>query len=67
MPHQKPCLIELKVQNVNQLFNSMDPAPFNQKDLDDDAVEFIVSWAEEYPSGSPLTLRIYLAERPRAC
>jgi hypothetical protein len=27
--------IELKLRDVSQLFNSMDPSPFVQKDLDD--------------------------------
>jgi hypothetical protein len=38
-------LIELKLSGLNQLFNSMDPSPFHERDLDHDAEEFIVSWA----------------------
>ena len=38
--------ISLKLRDVHQLFNSMDPSPFIEKDLDDDAEEFIVGWAE---------------------
>jgi hypothetical protein len=45
---------------MNQLFNSMDPSPFIEKDLDDDAEEFIVSWAQEFPHNAPVKLRIYL-------
>ena len=29
-----PHRIELNLQNVNQLFNTMDPSPFHEKDLD---------------------------------
>lgn len=56
--------MELKLRDMSQLFNSMDPSPFHEKDLDSDAEEFIVSWAQEYPSQAPLALRIYLAQWP---
>jgi hypothetical protein len=36
-----PHTISLNLRDVNQLFNSMDPSPFIEKDLDDDAEEFI--------------------------
>ena len=48
-------IISLKLREMSQLFNSMDPSPFIEKDLDDDAEEFIVSWAQEF-SNFPLTL-----------
>ena len=49
---------------MNQLFNSMDPSPFIEKDLDDDAEEFIVSWAQEFSPNAPIKLRIYLDQSP---
>ena len=52
--------IELRLRELNQLFDSLDPAPFHEKDLDRDAEEFIVSWAREYPPGTPLLFRLYL-------
>jgi hypothetical protein len=52
--------IELRLRDVKQLFDSFDPAPFHEKDLDRDAEEFIVSWAQEYPVGAPLELRLHL-------
>ncbi|HKM82407.1 MAG TPA: hypothetical protein VJY15_15780, partial [Candidatus Acidoferrum sp.] len=48
-----PHTISLKLRDMNQLFNSMDPSPFIEKDLDDDAEEFIVSWAQEFPHNAP--------------
>lgn len=36
--------ISVKLRDINQLFNSMDPSPFIEKDLDDKAEEFIVGW-----------------------
>jgi len=59
-----PRSISLKLHDVNQLFNSMDPSPFIEKDLDNDAEEFIVGWAQEFPSGAPVRLRIYLEQWP---
>lgn len=59
-----PRLIELKLRDVHQLFNSMDPSPFNDKDLDSDAEEFIVNWSREYAPNEPLTLRIDLENWP---
>lgn len=59
-----PHYIRLKLHDVAQLFNSMDPSPFIEKDLDADAEEFIVSWALEYPFDDPLRLHIYLEQSP---
>ena len=59
-----PRLIELNVHDVAQLFNSMDPSPFNEKDLDRDAEEYIVSWAREFPVDAPVALRVHLEHWP---
>ena len=59
-----PHTISLKLHDISQLFNSMDPSPFIEKDLDDDAEEFIVSWAQEFPPGAPVRLCIYLDQWP---
>jgi hypothetical protein len=56
--------IRLKLRDMNQFFNSMDPSPFIERGLDPDAEEFIVSWAHELPAGSPLKLRIDLEQWP---
>src|SRR5215469_2362738 len=53
--------IELNLRDVNQLFNTMDPSPFNERDLDHDAEEFIVSWAREFPLNEPIALVVHLA------
>jgi len=62
-------LIEVKVQTLQQIFNSMDPSPFHERDLDRDAEEFIVSWAKEHSSRKPYKLIVHLGqatERPDA-
>jgi hypothetical protein len=56
--------IRLKLRDMSQLFNSMDPSPFIEKDLDDDAEEFIVSWAHEFSPDAPIKLRIFLEQWP---
>ncbi len=60
-----PHRIEIFVDKIEQLFNSMDPSPFNEKDLDHDAEEFIVSWAREYSQNDPLTLIVHVNQSPR--
>jgi len=57
--------IELRLSRVQQVFNSLDPSPFPDKDLDDEAVAFIVGWAEEFPRDTPLSLIIHLPEEER--
>jgi len=57
-------LIEIRIRELVQLFNSMDPAPFHHKDLDPDAEEFIVSWALEYPHEAELEIVIHLTQKP---
>jgi hypothetical protein len=59
-----PHVIRLELRELSQLFNSMDPSPFIEKDLDGDAEEFIVSLAQEFSPGAPLKLRIYLDQWP---
>lgn len=56
--------IELKLRSLNQLFNSLDPSPFYEQDLDDDAEEFIVGWARELPRDEPFEIVIHVSELP---
>lgn len=56
--------IELRIRDVGALFNELDPSPFQSKDLDENAEDFIVGWAREYSVATPLALRIHLGELP---
>jgi hypothetical protein len=56
--------VELRLREVAQLFNSMDPTPFHHKDLDPDAEEFIESWAQEFPPGGRYHITIHLEQMP---
>jgi hypothetical protein len=53
--------IEINLRDINQLFNTMDPSPFVEKDLDADAEEFIINWAQEFPVRDPLCLKIHIS------
>ena len=48
--------IEVWLAKVQQLFNSFDPSPFLEKDLDRDAEEYIVGAADELPQQRPIRL-----------
>ncbi len=63
---ETPARIEVRLRELAQLFNSMDPSPFHERDLDADAEEFIVSWAREHATHRELELLIHLAEVPPA-
>ena len=49
--NEKIRLIEIKIKKTNQLFNSLDPSPFLDKDLDDDAADYIYSSVAEHHLG----------------
>ena len=53
-------VLDLYLADTRQLFNSMDPAPFRQRDLDPSAAAYIVDWAEEAPAGQPLSMVLHL-------
>ena len=52
--------VRLYLGELRQLFDSMDPAPFRERDLDPKAAEYIVDSAREGPSGAPLALLVQL-------
>jgi hypothetical protein len=58
--------IEVHVRDVAQLFDSLDPWPFYERDLDPDAEAYIVASLRELHSGRPCRLVIYLDERGAA-
>jgi hypothetical protein len=60
MSASHPARISLKLRELNQLFNSMDPSPFLDRDLDDDAEEFIVSSARELHGSHAFELTVHL-------
>jgi len=59
---ENPGIIEVRVRELAQIFNSLDPSPFHERDLDDDAEEYIVGWAREFPEDAPLSIVVHLPE-----
>jgi hypothetical protein len=57
-------VIEVRVAELRQLFNAIDPSPFHERDLDPRAEEFIVDWSKEFPAGASLALVVHLERGP---
>ena len=57
-------VIELRVGELRQLFNSIDPSPFHRRDLDPKAEEFILGWAEDLPRDTPVALAVIVDRGP---
>jgi hypothetical protein len=53
-------IIDMRLTDLRQLFNSLDPAPFIEKDLDDDAESYIVESVRDFHLNTPLRLAIHL-------
>jgi len=59
-PSTAEAKIEVNLNRLAQLFNSLDPSPFHERDLDQDAEDYIVGSAEEISRQRPLSLVIHL-------
>jgi hypothetical protein len=59
-------ILELSIANPMQLFNSMDPAPFRERDLDAEVVAYIIEWATGQAQTAPLALVVTLHQEPTA-
>jgi len=54
--------IDLHVRRIEQLFDGRDPAPFRERDLDEDAVDYLVGASEELPTSHPLKVIVSVDE-----
>ena len=52
-------VIEIRVDEIAQLFHTLDPFPFREKDLDQEAEEYIVGWARELPRNQPFKIVVH--------
>ena len=52
--------IELQVDKIGQLFETLDPMPFRERDLDRNAEEYIVGWARELPRRAQLRILVHM-------
>jgi hypothetical protein len=57
--------IELRIVKLSELFNSMDPTPFKNRNLDSAAEEFLESWALEFPQDSHFKIIIHIEQMPQ--
>lgn len=59
----KPC-IDISVRHSRQLFDGRDPAPFRDRDLDEDAVAYLLGAVQEIPRHEPLKIVVAVSEEP---
>ncbi len=57
----KAC-IDIKIKTIQQIFDGRDPAPFRERDLDEDAVDYIVGAAEEIPRKIGLKIVFWISD-----
>src|SRR6476659_4883002 len=55
-------LIEIRVNDIAQLFHTLDPFPFRERDLADEAEDYIVSWAREMPGNRPFRIVVHIPD-----
>jgi hypothetical protein len=52
--------VEIQVEKVSQLFDSLDPSPFSRRDLAARAEDYIVGSARELPTRQPIEIVVHL-------
>jgi len=57
---EKWATIEVTARELIQLFNSLDPSPFPERDLDNEAEAYIVSWAKELSPSERFRIVVHL-------
>lgn len=55
-------IIEIFVKNPMQLFESRDPAPYRERDLDEDLAKYIISSAQEFSQATPFRLKVLISD-----
>ncbi len=60
-------LIEMRLRTVQQIFNSLDPSPFHEKDLDPDAEAYITEIVQDFPIAQPMKIVIHLPSKEAEC
>ena len=57
--------IEMRIAELSQLFNSMDPTPFHHRDLDTNAERYLESWALEFSQDSHFRIIVHIEDMPQ--
>lgn len=60
--HGVPC-IDVRVRTMRQLFDFHDPAPFRERDLDDDVADYLLGGLEDLPRARQVKIAVFIAER----
>ncbi len=55
-----PTDIAVRARSIGQLFNSLDPSPFREKDLDAGVEEFLTGWVRELPAHAAFGIVLHL-------
>jgi hypothetical protein len=58
--------VTIRVETIDQLFNTFDPSPFHEKHLDADAEDYIVGLAQEAPHDAALRIVVHLPREEAA-
>jgi hypothetical protein len=53
-------LIEMHLSRIGQLFDTLDPSPFRERDLDPAAEHYLIGAIEELPAHAPCKILIHL-------
>ena len=55
-------VIEIRLNDIAQLFQTLDPFPFREKDLAEEAEHYIVGWAREMPNSRPIKIVVHIPD-----
>lgn len=53
-------LVEIKLSSVSQIFNTFDPSPFYERELDQDAAWYIIDAVKDFPLKTQFRIIVYL-------
>jgi hypothetical protein len=53
-----PATLQIRLGRTLQIFNTLDPYPFAERDLDPAAEDYLVAWAKELPDRRPLRIEV---------
>jgi hypothetical protein len=60
-------VLDLHIVTSAQLFNSIDPAPFRERDLDPAVIAYMVEWVEESAGDGPLAIAVTIDQPSPDC
>jgi hypothetical protein len=55
-------IVDVAVKNSRQLFNERDPAPFRDRDLDENFANYVLSSVKEFPLKTKMKLRVVIRD-----